>query len=114
MKKILLTLFAGLLIFQCGLSCRAEESTNFFTTLKNVIVRDVQDTVNSTITTAANKAMNAVKVAQYKQQLEQKKQELADLEASKTNFIVKFFKRRKINKEIRDLEEAIKALEATL
>ena len=111
MKKILLTLFAVLLIFQCGLSCRAEESTNFFTTLKNVIIRDVQDTVNSTVTTAANKAMNAVKIAQYKQQLEQKKQELADLEASKKNFIAKFFQRRKINKEIRELEEQIKSLQ---
>ena len=111
MKKILLTLFAGLLIFQCGLSCSAEESTNFFTTLKNVIVRDVQDTVNSTVTTAANKAMNAVKIAQYKQELEQKKQELADLEASKKNFIAKFFQRRKINKEIREIEDVIKSLQ---
>ena len=111
MKKILLTLFAGLLIFQCGLSCSAEESTGFFTTLKNVIVRDVQNTVNSTVTTAANKAMNLVKIAEYKQQLEQKKQELADLEASKKNFIAKFFQRRKINREIREIEDAIKSLE---
>lgn len=112
MKKIVLTLLAGLLIFQCGLSCRAEESTNFFTTLKNVIVKDVQDTVNATVTTAANKAMNAVKIAQYKQQLEQKKQELADLEASKKNFISKFFQRRKINKEIKEIEDQIKSLQA--
>ncbi len=111
MKKILLTLFAGLFIFQCGLSCCAEESTSFFTTLKNVIIRDVQDTVNSTITTAANRAVNTVKIVQYKQQLEQKKQELADLEASNKNFIVKFFERRKINKEIREIEDTIKSLQ---
>ena len=112
MKKILLTLFAVLLIFQCGLRCSAEESTNFFTTLKNVIVRDVQYTVNSTVTTAANRAMNTVKIAQYKQQLEQKKQELADLEASNKNFIVKFFQRRKINREIREIEDQIRSLQA--
>ena len=108
MKKILLTLFALLLISQCGISCKAAETTNIFTSLKNAIIKDVQDTVtstvNSTLTTAANKALNVVKLNQYKQQLAQKQQELADLEASNKNFIVKFFKRRSINKEIKDLE----------
>ena len=114
MKKTLLILFGALLIFQGGLSYGATESTGIFQTLKNAIIKDVQDTVQATVTNASNKVVNQAKLTQYKQQLEQKKQELADLETSKTNFIVKFFKRRKINKEIKELEEAIKALEATL
>ena len=110
MKKIVLTLFAGLLILQGAMSCSAEETTGFFTTLKNAIVKDVQDTVTSTVTSAANKTLNLVKINQYKQQLEQKKQELAELEASHKNFISKFFTRRKINKEIREIEAQIVAL----
>lgn len=113
MKKSLLILFGLFLIMQGSLSYGATtESTGFFTALKNAIIKDVESTVQSTVTTAATKAMNQVKIAQYKQQIQQKKQELADLEASKKNFIVKFFQRRKINREIRDLEEKIKELEA--
>ena len=110
MKKIVLTLFAGLLILQGAMSCSAEETTGFFTNLKNAIIKDVQDTVTSTVTSVANKTLNIVKINEYKQQLEQKKQELADLEASKKNFISKFFQRRKIYKEIRDIEAQIVAL----
>ena len=69
MKKIILTLFAGLFILQGAMSCSAEETTGFFTTLKNAIVKDVQDTVTTTVTTAANKTLNIVKINQYKQQL---------------------------------------------
>ena len=111
MKKTLLVLFGALLIFQGGLTCSAAESTGFFAAIKNAIIKDVQDTVTSTATTAANRVLNTVKLNQYKQQLAQKKQDLADLEASNTNFFVKFFKRRKLNNEIRDLEEKIKELE---
>ena len=111
MKKSLLFLFA-LLIFQTGISYgAASETSNIFTTLKNAIIKDVTDAVTNTVTTAATNTLNAVKLKEYKSQLAQKKQELADLEASNKNFIVKFFKRRKINREIRDLEEQIKALE---
>ena len=113
MKKSLLILFGALLIFQGGLSYGATgEVTGIFQSLKNAIFKDVENAVQSTVTAAATKALNQVKLAQYKQQLEQKKQELAELEASKKNFIVKFFQRRKINREIKDLEEKIKALEA--
>ena len=112
MKKSLLVLFAAFLVFQGAISYAETESTNIFTTLKNAIIKDVESVVQSTVTSAATKAANAVKVAQYKQQLEQKKQELADLEASKKNFLVKFFQRRKLNREIRNLEEQIKALES--
>jgi len=112
MKKTLLILFGALLIFQGSMTCSAAESTNIFTTLKNAIIKDVESTVQSTVTSAATKAINQVRLAQYKQQLEQKKQELAELEASKTNFIVKFFKKRKLNREIKDLEEQIKELES--
>ena len=112
MKKTLLILFGALLIFQGGLSYgAAAESTGIFSALKNAIIKDVQDTVQTTVTNAANRALNQVKLSQYRQQLEQKKQELADLEASKTNFIVKFFKRRKLNNEISELEAKIKELE---
>ena len=110
MKKIILTLFAGLFILQGAMSCSAEETTGFFTTLKNAIVKDVQDTVTTTVTTAANKTLNIVKINQYKQQLEQKKQELAEMEASHRNFIYKFFQRRRINNEIREIEAQIRAL----
>ena len=113
MKKSLLILFGALLIFQGGLSYGAtSEGTGIFTTLKNAIIRDVESTVQSTVTTAATRAMNLVKLQQYKQELAQKKQELADLEASKKNFIVKFFQRRRINREINDLEEKIRELES--
>ena len=110
MKKIILTLFAGLFILQGAMSCSAEETTGFFTTLKNAIVKDVQDTVTTTVTTAANKTLNIVKINQYKQQLEQKKQELSEMEASHRNFIYKFFQRRRINNEIREIEAQIRAL----
>jgi len=112
MKKTILILFGALLIFQGGLSCSAAESTGILQSLKNAIMQDVESAVQSTVTSAATKAMNQVKLAQYKKELEQKKQELADLEASKKNFIVKFFKRRKLNREINDLEEKIKELES--
>lgn len=112
MKKILLIMFAALLVFQGGMSYAAEESTGIFSTLKNAIIKDVQETVSSTVTTAANKAIDIVKINQYKQQIAQKKQELADLEESNTFFIVKFFKKRKINREIRALENKIKELES--
>ena len=114
MKKSLLILFGALLIFQGAMSYAetTTTSTGFFQTLKNAIMKDVESAVQSTVTTAANKALNQVKLAQYKQELAQKKQELADLELSKKNFIVKFFQRRKLNKDIQTLEDAIKALEA--
>lgn len=112
MKKSLLILFGALLIMQGAMSFAASESTGIFQSLKNAIIKDVESAVQSTVTSAATKAMNQVKLAQYKKELEQKKQELADLEASKKNFIVKFFQRRKINREIKDLEEKIKELEA--
>ena len=113
MKKSLLILFGALLIFQGAMSyAETTTSTGFFQTLKNAIMKDVESAVQSTVTTAATKAMNQVKLAQYKQELAQKKQELADLELSKKNFIVKFFQRRKLNKDIQTLEDAIKALEA--
>ena len=111
MKKSLLVLFGALLIFQGAISYAETESTGIFQSLKNAIMRDVESAVQSTVTSAATQAMNQVKLAQYKKELEQKKQELADLEASKKNFIVKFFQRRKLNREIRDLEEKIKELE---
>ena len=112
MKKNLLVLFGLLLIFQGGLSYGATaESTGIFQTLKNAIMKDVESVVQSTVTSAATKAMDQVKLAQYKKELEQKKQDLADLEASKTNFLVKFFKKRRLNREINDLEEKIKELE---
>ena len=111
MKKILVVLFGALMIFQSGLTCCAAESGGFFATLKNAIIKDVQDTVTNTATAAANRVLNTVKLNQYKQELAQKKQDLADLEASKTNFIVKFFKRRKLNNEISELEAKIKELE---
>ena len=107
MKKSLLILFGALLIFQGGLSYAAGESSGFFQALKNAIIRDVEDTVQTTVTTVANKALNQVKRAQYKKELEQKKQELADLEASNKNFIVKFFQRRKLNKEIQTIMDSI-------
>lgn len=112
MKKSLLVLFVAFLIVQNGISYAANESTSIFTTLKNAIIKDVESTVQSTVTTAATKAMNQVKLVQYKQQLQQKKQELAELEASNKNFFVKFFQRRRLNREITDLEDKIKALEA--
>ena len=112
MKKSLLILFGALLIFQGAMSYAESEASGIFQALKNAIINDVESAVQSTVTSAATKAINQVKLAQYKKELEQKKQELADLEASKKNFIVKFFKRRKINREINDLEEKIKALES--
>lgn len=112
MKKILLVLFGALLIFQGSMSCSATESTGFFSALKNAIIKDVEDSVTAGATTAANRVLNTVKLKQYKQQLAQKKQDLADLEASNTNFFVKFFKKRRLNNEIRDLEAKIKELEA--
>ena len=111
MKKSLLVIFAALLVFQCANSYAASESTGIFQSLKNAIMKDVESAVQSTVTSAATKAMNQVKLAQYKKELEQKKQDLADLEASKKNFLVKFFQRRKLNREISDLEEKIKELE---
>ena len=112
MKKILLIMFAVLLVFHGGMSYAADESTSIFSSLKNAIIKDVQQTVNSTVTTAANKAINLVKINQYKQQIAQKEQEIADLEASNTFFIAKFFKKRKLNREIRELENKIKELES--
>ena len=106
MKKSLLVLFSVLLIFQGGMSYGAtSEESGIFSTLKNAIIKDVESTVQSTVTTAATKALNTVKLAQ-------KKQELADLEASNKNFIAKFFERRKINREIRNIEKEIKGLES--
>ena len=114
MKKTLLILFGALLVFQAGISYAdtASETTSIFQSLKNAIIKDVQNTVQTTVTNAANKVLNQAKLAQYKQELEQKKKELAELEASKKNFIVKFFQRRKLKKDIQTLEDAIKALEA--
>jgi len=113
MKKSLLILFGALLIFQGANSyAQTSETVGIFQTLKNAIIKDVESVVQSTVTTAATKAMNQVKLAQYKQQLTQKKQELADLENSNKNFIIKFFQRRKLNRDIRELEDAIKALES--
>lgn len=113
MKKSLLVLFSVLLIFQGSMSYGAtSEGSGIFSTLKNAIIKDVESTVQSTVTTAATKALNTVKLAQKKQELTQKKQELADLEASNKNFIAKFFERRKINREIRDIEKEIKGLES--
>ena len=40
----------------------------------------------------AESAINTVKISTYKSQLEQKKQELQELEESNTNAFVKFFK----------------------
>ncbi len=113
MKKSLLVLFGALLIFQGAMSyAETTETVGIFQSLKNAIIKDVQNTVQNTVTTAANKVLNQAKLNQYKQELAQKKQELAELEASKKNFIVKFFQRRKLNKDIQTLEDAIKALEA--
>ena len=112
MKKTLLILFGALLIFQGSMTCTAAESTGFFSALKNAVIKDVQDTVDSTVTTAANRALNTVRLNQYKQQLAQKKQELKDLEASDINWFSKFFKRRRLNREISELEAKIKALES--
>ena len=111
MKKILLVLVGALLIFQGAMSCEATEFNNIFSSFKNAIIKDVQDTVSSTVTTAANRAIDLVKLNQYKQQLAQKKQELADLEASNINFISKFFRRRTLKNEIKNLEYQIKKLE---
>ena len=112
MKKSLLILFGALLIFQGGLSyADTTETTGFFSALKNAIIKDVESTVQSTVSAAATRAMNQAKLAQYKQELAQKKQELSDLEKAKKNFIVKFFQRRRINREIYDLEEKIRILE---
>lgn len=111
MKKILLILVAALLIFHGAMSCEATEYNNIFSTFKNAIIKDVQDTVSSTVTTAANRAIDLVKLNQYKQQLAQKQQELADLEASNINFISKFFRRRTLKNEIKNLEYQIKKLE---
>lgn len=112
MKKSLLVLFAAILFLGNNLAGSAAESTGILSTLKDAIIKDVSNTVQSSVTTAATKALNAVKLAQYKQQLEQKKQELADLEESNINFFSKFFKRIKLNREINNLEEKIKALES--
>ena len=111
MKKSLLILFGAILIIQGSSIANGAESNGIFSTLKNAIIKDVQDTVNSTITTTANSALDKVKLSQYKQELQQKKNELADLEASKTNAFVKFFKKRRLNKDIEELENQIKALE---
>lgn len=111
MKKILLIMFTALLVFHGGMSYAADNSTGIFSSLKNAIIKDIQDTVSTTVTNAANKAIDIVKINQYKQQIAQKKQELADLEESNTFCIVKFFKKRKLNREIKSLENKIKELE---
>ncbi|MBR1616831.1 hypothetical protein IJ670_01635 [bacterium] len=108
MKKTLITLFAGILLFQGGLTFAAtSETASLFSGLKDAIVKDVQNVV----TTNAQNAINAVQLSNYKKQLATKKQELKDLEASNTNAFIKYFKRISLNRKIAELEANIAALE---
>ena len=108
MKKVLLLISIFMLMCTSFSVAATTQTENVLNSLKNAVVQDVQNTVSS----VATKAINKVKIVQYKAQLEQKKKELAELEASNTNFIVKFFKRIKLNREITKLENQIKELEA--
>ena len=112
MKKILLIICASILVFQGGMSYAADEASGIFSSLKNAIIKDIQETVSSTVNNATNKAIDIVRINQYKLQIAQKQQELADLEESNTFCIVKFFKKRKLNREINALENKIKELES--
>ena len=55
--------------------------------------------------------VNNVKLVAYKKQLELKKQELEELEASSTLGIIKWFRRRTINSQIEEIQKEISALE---
>ena len=110
MKKYLLILFTALFIAQGSVFAdTTSEAANLLNSLKNAVVQDVKNTVSTTL----NKGVNVIKIANYKSQLEQKKQELKELEESNTNFFVKFFKRISINRQINQLEADIKTLEET-
>ena len=110
MKKTLVLLF-GLLILSTN-AFAAESATtaatqSIFETMKNAIIQDVSNTVQN----VATSALNQVKLVNDKTQLEKKKKELEELEASNTFFLVKIYKRIKLNSDIDKLEKEIAELE---
>jgi len=107
MKKILLlllmSLFIGINTVQAESSV-AQETNNLLNSLKDAIVNDISNTVNSTV--------NNAKLTKYKNKLEEKKEELKKLQDSSTFFLIKTFKRIKLNQDISELEVKIAELEA--
>ena len=113
MKKIL-TIFAILFVASAGAYSAetfgqntAQATQNIFNQMHDAILKDVQNTVDNTV----NIGVNGLKLASYKAELAQKKQELKQVEASNDNFLSKSCKKIKLNQEIRDLEHKIADLE---
>lgn len=84
-------------------SAAAAATKSLITDIKDAIVSDIKDTVKASV--------NDIKLTNYKNQLEQKKAELAEVESSNTFFIIKIFKTVHLNSQIEDLEAKIKTLE---
>ena len=110
MKKLSILLFA-LLTLSINVFAAQSATTNaaqsIFQTMKNAVIQDVSNKVQD----VANNMLNQVKLAKDKAQLEQKKKELEELENSNTFFLVKIYKKIKLNNEVSKLEKEIKELE---
>ena len=116
MKKIL-AILALLLIFSTGTNASesfgqntAQATQNIITQMRDAINKDVQNTIDNTV----NVGVNSLKLASYKAELAQKKNELKQIEASNDNFLTKSYQKIKIKQEIRDLEHKIAELEKQL
>lgn len=106
MKKVLLAIFSIAIIAQSGLcaTTTAQPTTaDILKDLKNAVISDVTNSVTTNV--------NNIKLATYKTQLEQKKQELKEVEKSSSPAIIKYFKRARINSKIAELEANIKLIE---
>jgi len=106
MKKFLLAVLSVFILAQYGICAEttaAPTTAELLQSLKNAVVTDITNTVTTNV--------NNVKLASYKTQLEQKQQELQEVENSSGFAIVKYFKKASINRKISELEANIKAIE---
>ncbi len=113
MKRIL-TILALLFVFSTAVYSvesfgqnTVKTTQSIFTQMGNAIYKDVQNTIDNTV----NAGVNTLKLASYKAELAQKKNELNQLETSKDNFFLKTYKRIKLKHQIKDLEHKIADLE---
>lgn len=113
MKKIL-SIIAIFFVISTGVNASetfgqntAQATQSIITQMRDAINKDIQNSVDS----AVNAGVNGLKLASYKAELAQKKNELKLLEASNDNFISKSYQKFKLKQEIKDLEKKIAELE---
>ncbi len=118
MRKIIIAAVFIAFLSVPGQSIAAVDTATTTPTVTQTIFSNVMDSAVNVLTNAANSlktgVTNSVKLLAYKKQLELKQQELADVDKSTDFFIVKWCKKIRIRREIRDLERQIRELEAQL